>query len=300
MRSTVTTTARLQEGAGVPPCLLKLRAILQSLPDHHARIAHFAMSNPAEFLELDAREIGYQCSTSEATVVRFCQRIGYHGLSEMKRVIGSELAANLVSSRTSSKFDPDNVVLERVFSSCSEALRDTLAGTDRSKIDSIATAIARSEQLYLFGAGGSGHIAQVAALNFLTLGFQTFAFVDPIQQHAAAKLATSRDIVIAVTYSGNQADLAETLKTARKRGAFCVAITSFQQSMIAKSAQEILLMFIPPETWRGQAGAHRVAQIALLDTLAVRAAEVRTQIATKKPRMKVKLKVSKLVVKGSR
>src|SRR5438094_494460 len=34
-------------------------------------------------------------------------------------------------------------------------------------------------------------------------------------------------------------------------------------------------MFVPPETLRGQAGAHRVAQIALLDTLAVRAAEIR-------------------------
>ena len=73
----------------MPACLLKLRAILPSLPDHHARISHFAMSNPAEFLELDAREIGYQCGTSEATVVRFCQRIGYHGLSEMKKRAGA-------------------------------------------------------------------------------------------------------------------------------------------------------------------------------------------------------------------
>ena len=144
------------------------------------------------------------------------------------------------------------------------------------------------------------HIAQVAALNFLGLGFQTIAFVDPIQQHAAAKLATSKDVAIAVTYSGNQADLAETLQTARKRKTFCVAITSFQQSLIAKSAHDLLLMFIPPETLRGQAGAHRVAQIALLDTLAVRAAEIRTSLATNKPRMKVKAKGPRLLVKGAR
>jgi DNA-binding MurR/RpiR family transcriptional regulator len=286
----VTNTARLPEGSSLPACLLKLRADLQSLPDHHARIAHFAISNPAEFLELDAREIGYQCGTSEATVVRFCQRIGYRGLSEMKRVLARELAANLVASRVIGQFDLENPVLERVFSSCADALRETLSGMDRAKIDAIAAAIARSERLYLFGAGGSAHIAQVAALNFLGLGFQTIAFVDPIQQHAAAKLATSRDVAIAVTYSGNQAELAETLQTARKRKAFCVAITSFQQSLIAKSADDLLLMFIPPETLRGQAGAHRVAQIALLDTLAVRAAEIRTSIATNKPRMKVKVR----------
>lgn len=299
MSSIVTATAHLPV-PGTPICLLKLRAILQSLPEHHARIAHFAMSNPAEFLELDAREIGYQCGTSEATVVRFCQRIGYRGLSEMKNVLARELAANLVASRMTGKSDRENPVLERVFSSCAEALRDTLSGMDRAKIDSIATAIARSERLYLFGAGGSAHIAQVAALNFLAVGFQTIAFVDPIQQHAAAKLATAADVAMAVTYSGNQSDLAETLQTAKKRKAFCVAITNFHQSLICKSAHDILLMFIPPETLRGQAGAHRVAQIALLDALAVRAAEIRLLVAAKKPRMKVNARDSKLFVKRSR
>lgn len=300
MTSAVTSTSRLPENSSLPACLLKLRSIIQSLPDHHARIAHFAMSSPAEFLELDAREIGYQCGTSEATVVRFCQRTGYHGLSEMKNVLARELAANLISSRVTGRFDRENPVLERVFASCAEALSDTLAGMDRAKIDSIATAIARSERLYLFGAGGSAHIAQIAALNFLGLGFQTVSFVDPIQQHAAAKLATARDVAVAVTYSGNQADLAETLQTARKRKAFCVAITSFQQSLIAKSAHELLLMFIPSETLRGQAGAHRVAQIAVLDSLAVRAAELRTALAAKKPRLKMKVTNTKVLMKGLR
>ena len=288
MRTSVTATSRLAESSSLPACLLKLRALFQSLPDHHARIAHFAMSNPVAFLELDAREIGYQCGTSEATVVRFfCQRIGHRGLSEMKKVLARELAANLMSSKVTHRFDRQNPVLEQVFSSCVEALRDTWSGMDRSKIDSIAATIARSERLYLFGTGGSAHIAQIAALNFLALGFQTIAFVDPIQQHAAAKLATSKDVAIAVTYSGNQTDLAETLQTARTRRAFCVGITSFQQGLVSKSAHDLLLMFVPPETLRGQAGAHRVAQIALLDALAVRAAEIRTQIATKKLRLKV-------------
>ena len=232
-------------------------------------------------------------------VVRFCQRIGYHGLSEMKNVLARELAANLISSRVTGRFDRENPVLESVFSSCAEALGTLYQAWITPKIDAIATAIARSERLYLFGAGGSAHIAEVAALNFLGLGFQTIAFVDPIQQHAAAKLATSKDVAIAVTYSGNQADLVDAANGS-KRKAFCVAITSFQQSLIAKSAHELLLMFIPPETLRGQAGAHRVAQIALLDTLAVRAAEIRTSVATSKPRMKVKAKGPRLLAKGAR
>jgi DNA-binding MurR/RpiR family transcriptional regulator len=258
---------------------------LRSLPEHHARIAHFMMQNPAEFLRVDAREIGYICGTSEATVVRFCQRIGYKGLSDIKTMLAHELAANLVSSRKREKV-AGNSVLEHVFADCAEAVRDTLAGMDDAKVNRIAAAIAAAERLYLFGAGGSAHIAQVAALNFLSLGLQTISFVDPIQQLAAAKLASPRDVAVAVTYSGNQSDVAEALRTARKKGAFCVGITSFEQSLVSKWANELLLMFIPSETLRGQGGAHRVAQIALLDALAVCAGKLRSKRTLANVRMK--------------
>jgi DNA-binding MurR/RpiR family transcriptional regulator len=275
MPNSVMAASRFFVDPGTPACLLHLRTTLPSLPENHARIAHFVILNPAEFLDVDAKKIGYLCGTSEATVVRFCQRVGYRGLSEMKKVLARELAANLISSRATGKIDRENSVWDHVFSNCVEAVRDTLSGVDHAKVTAIATAIAQSDCLFLFGAGGSAHIAQVAALNFLSLGFKTVSSVDPIQQLAAAKLATKRDVAVAVTYSGNHSEVAEALQSAKKRQALCVGITSFQQSLIAKSAHDLLLMFIPAETLRGQTGGHRVAQIALLDALAVRAAEIK-------------------------
>ena len=99
MPVTVTAASPLTRQPSTPPCLLNLRTLLPSLPENHARIAHFIMLNPAEFLDVDARKIGYLCGTSQATVVRFCQRIGYRGLSEMKKVLARELASDLISSR---------------------------------------------------------------------------------------------------------------------------------------------------------------------------------------------------------
>jgi RpiR family transcriptional regulator, carbohydrate utilization regulator len=270
------TAASLPEGSGTPPCLLRLRAILQSLPVHHARIAHFVMLNSADFLQLDARQIGYQCGTSEATVVRFCQRAGYRGLSEMKKILALELATALTPSQSASRPGGQDTIAERVFADCLVALKDTLSCIDQATMESAATAIARSESLYLFGAGGSAHIAQEAALKFLFLGFRTLAFVDPMQQLAAARVVTPRDVAVAVTYSGNQPEVAEALKSAHERRAFCVCITSFEQSLVSKSADTLLLISIPSETLRGQTGAHRVAQIAILDALAVWAGHLRT------------------------
>ena len=143
-----------------PACLTELRALLPSRSEHHARIAHFAMQNPAGFLDLDARELGYQCGTSEATVVRFCQRIGYRGLSEMKKTLSLQLAANLMPTRRAAASDGEESTLERVFADCVAALRDTMASVNRVSLERIATAIARSELLYLFGAGGSAQVAK--------------------------------------------------------------------------------------------------------------------------------------------
>jgi RpiR family carbohydrate utilization transcriptional regulator len=258
-----------------PACLTELRALLPQLSEHHARVAQFAMQNPAGFLELDARELGYQCGTSEATIVRFCQRVGYRGLSAMKKNLSLQLAANLVPARSATKLDGEEAPLERVFADCVAALRDTVASVDRATLERVAAAIARSELLYLFGAGGSAQVAQEAALKFLTLGFRTLAFVDPIQQLAAAKLVSAKDVAIAVTYTGNQKEVAEALRSANERKAFCVGITSFDQSMISKSTDVLLMISPPTELLRGQTGAHRVAQVAMLDALAVSAAESR-------------------------
>jgi len=292
VESTVTNRSRLAGITGLPPCLLKLRAILQSLPHHHARIAHFVMLNPADFLQLDARQIGYQCGTSEATVVRFCQRLGYRGLSEMKKVLSLELAAAIMPSQSVLKPDGENTISKRVFSDCIVALRDTIAGLDRVTMQRTASAIAGSELLYLFGAGGSAHIAQEAALKFLLLGFRAITFVDPIQQLAAARIVTPEDVVIAVTYSGNQSEVGQALQIAKDRHAFCVCITSFGQSLVAKSADKLLLISIPSETFRGQTGAHRVAQIAILDALAVWAGNLRAEQGSKKRRKRADKKSS--------
>jgi len=43
------------------------------------------MLNPADFLQLDARQIGYQCGTSEATVVSILPAHRLQGLKEMKK-----------------------------------------------------------------------------------------------------------------------------------------------------------------------------------------------------------------------
>ena len=111
----------------------------------------------------------------------------------------------------------------------------------------------------------------------MSLGFRTIAFVDPIQQLAAAKLVTAKDVAIAVTYAGNQKEVAEALQSAKERKAFCVGITIFEQSLIAKNTDAILMISPPTELLRGQTGAHRVAQVALLDALAVSAGEHRNK-----------------------
>src|SRR5215471_15908001 len=152
--------------SATPACLLELQKVWPSLPEHHERVAHFAVSQTADFLEWDARQIGHHCGTSEATVVRFCQRMGYCGLREMKKVLSRELAVALAPSSSITKLRDKRAIFDQLVSDCVVTLQDTMSAVDDAALEKAADAISQSDLLYLFGVGGSGQSAQEAALKF--------------------------------------------------------------------------------------------------------------------------------------
>jgi len=58
-----------------------------------------ALVNPADFLQLDARQIDYLCETSEATVVRLCQRSGYRAWRKWKKLARTYHGGHLRTAR---------------------------------------------------------------------------------------------------------------------------------------------------------------------------------------------------------
>jgi len=89
----------------------------------------------------------------------------------------------------------------------------------------------------MVGTGFSSPPIQDAALRFLTAGRPVEAPFDVQAQQFAARLLTDRDVCLAVSYSGANANTLKACSSAKEGGgATVIAITSFARSPLTRLA----------------------------------------------------------------
>ena len=128
-----------------------------------------------------------------------------------------------------------------------------------------------SGRVIVSGMGKSGHIGQKIAATLSSTGTPAF-FVHPGEaSHGDLGMITSEDAVIALSWSGETAELANLLTYARRFAVPIVAITSRPESSLARAAQHALIL--PQAT---EACPHGLApttsslmQLAIGDALAI-------------------------------
>ncbi len=94
------------------------------------------------------------------------------------------------------------------------------------------------------GVGKSGHIGKKVAATFSSLGVSSF-FVHPTEAtHGDLGMISSKDLLIAISNSGNTAELFPMLEYAKANNVNIIAITAGENSTLAKTGDVVLLL--PP------------------------------------------------------
>src|SRR4030081_4162216 len=75
----------------VPGSFVRLQGAYSSLRAAEQRVAYFILKHPDELIYLTVTELAERTHTSESTVVRLCQKIGYKGYQEFKIVLARDL-----------------------------------------------------------------------------------------------------------------------------------------------------------------------------------------------------------------
>ena len=103
--------------------VLKLQAAYPSLRVAEKRVADYIGQHPDEVVYLSVTELAERSGTSEATVVRLCQRAGYRGYQELKIAVAQDLVSPLKNIHEDVAEDDDTVaVMQKVFSANIQAL----------------------------------------------------------------------------------------------------------------------------------------------------------------------------------
>ena len=126
-------------------------------------------------------------------------------------------------------------------------------------------------RLVITGIGKSGVIGQKIAATLNSTGTPAF-FLHPVEAvHGDLGIVDPRDVILAISYSGETAELNQLLPTLKKRGAKIIAMTGRPESSMASGADVVLTVTVPREACPlGLAPtASTTASLALGDALAV-------------------------------
>ena len=104
----------------------------------------------------------------------------------------------------------------------------------------VATLAAARGRVIVTGIGKSGHIGQKLAATFASTGTPAF-FVHPSEaSHGDLGMITREDVIVAISWSGESAELGNILTYSRRFKVPTIAITSRRDSTLAKQSDVVL------------------------------------------------------------
>jgi DNA-binding MurR/RpiR family transcriptional regulator len=207
------------------------------LPRQQRSIAEYVLEHLTAVPFLSIPELARRVEVSEATVVRFAQRLGYPGFSELKMELVDILQEQL---RLGDDGSPEEIA-DDIFSSVADLetsnIRRTVDALDRTLFADVGEALFGASTVSTFGMGVSSHLAELAAYTLLQIGLRTQTlstrFSSPLEQLVTS---TPNDLVMVFSLPPYSRQGLDMLAAARELGLRTVAVTDRVTAPAAKLA----------------------------------------------------------------
>jgi RpiR family transcriptional regulator, carbohydrate utilization regulator len=251
-------------------CIARIKSSYADFSDKEKQIADYVMNNPKKIVHSTISQIAEDLGLAEATVFRFCKRIGFKGYQAMKIALASEVVNLMDDIHEKIKIgDSEKEVAEKVFKANIRTLEETLRIIEKDQFKEAVQAILNANKIEFYGNGGSGSVAQDAHHKFLRTGLNSVAYSDSHLQIMSAALLKKNDVAVLISHSGSNKDMLQALEVAKNAGAFTIAITTLAKSPLSQGA-DITLFTVSDETeYRSEALSSRLAQLSIIDALYV-------------------------------
>lgn len=204
---------------------LRLKECYDRLPKAEKRVADYMTAHLDEIQGQSAYQIGALSETGAATVVRFCRRCGFLGLSELKSSLKREEIALARSSEINIlPSDTTSIVKQKVLG-YHEAIIDALKlQKNEEALEAAVDAILSAKKVVISGAGDSSAMAIILNNNLDMQGWETYYSSDQVQELAHMSRLEEGDIMIGFSYTGRFRYLVENFKIAKKKGVTTIGI----------------------------------------------------------------------------
>ena len=269
-----------RDDGGAPPVLVQMRAIYPELRPSEKRIADQFLLHPEEAAALSIAELAHRCDTSTTSVVRFCKRLGYDHVRELRNHVLRDAARQTFDTAAlpdvSGDIDRDDTladIVAKVSLAETLSLADTAKVLDTESLRRSVEAITSAARIDIFGVGASAIVGLDLQRKLVRIGHTALEWSDPHAAWTSAATLRPGTVAIAVSHSGSTTDTIEFLMLARRSGATTIAITNHSGAPLADQADIVLTTAARETGFRSGALGSRIAQLMVVDCIFIGVAQ---------------------------
>ena len=248
--------------------MVKLRFLIPTLPRAEKAVAQALLEKPELICLMTLAELARETDSSDASIIRFCRKMGYSGFSEMKQAFANAL--NDSSIMTVEEIHKEDSVLDnlqKVYKSNMQTLTDIILLADKEAYEEAVQVLLKAKSIHFFGTGDSAAVCQLFYFKFGRLGIPGSAQQDPVMQLMEASNLGPGDVAVIISYEGKSRTVLNAAKVADERGATIICITKMSKSPLLRLSDISLFIATSDVTVGKDIVARRVAEQMVIDAL---------------------------------
>lgn len=254
-------------------CISQIKSIFPQLRDSEKRVAEYILANPDQLLTCPLIELSAKIGASDATIIRFCKRLGFSGYTQLKLALARDIG-KMDTVGEAFSFD-ENIengcalkdIPPKVIHRTIQALNDTLEIFNTDEYTKAVYAIRRANIINIFGVANSASVGDDFLNKFIRIGIRSSLYTDYHQQVVAAACMGENDLAIGISHSGVTEEPVNSLKIAKQYGATTLCITNNSSSIITHYADIALCTASYETDYISESMVSRIAQLSIIDML---------------------------------
>jgi DNA-binding MurR/RpiR family transcriptional regulator len=214
---------------------------LPQLSKKHKDIAHFVLDNPDSVAFSSASEVGAKTGTSAATVVRFCQALGFEGYVQLQEAVRERMslqrmAMERLEQRMANRIAKEDLLTRVLATDIHNIERTaTLAGTDQFR--EAAEEIRRARQVLIVGSGLAAMLVEYLVYSLQRVDVPTRSVTGGEEPLAMAlAFVQPEDVVIGISFRRSPRYAMKALEQAQLVSAKSIGIAHSELSPLFRVA----------------------------------------------------------------
>lgn len=224
----------------------RFRARAHQLSPRLLAVVSYINDNREVVLERTAMEIAAATQTSDATVVRAIQALGFAGLRELKQTMERWFGPSITSSEkmlsTVNALSCDvNSSIDFVLEGHQRACEVLSRPANRAAVAQAVALLTEARQVAIFGIGASGILAEYTARLFSRIGLPSYVMNRTGFSLAEQLIALQRgDVLIMMGQKSPHREGMTALREARRLGIPTILLTQAVDSRFSQEAQVVI------------------------------------------------------------